>query len=157
MLNNLTIRNARIIFRNFSGRASQYTPEGRRSFSVVIEDEALARDLIQDGWNLKLLKKRDDNEPNHWHLPVAVFFDKYPPQIVNVSGNNKIALGEDTVSMLDWAEIKYVNLTIRPHEYEIGARKGVKAYLKTMIAFVVEDELLNDLGGDAFNNDDIPF
>lgn len=151
-MNNITIRDASIIFRNFSGKPTQFTPEGRRSFSVIIDDEGFASALREDGWNVKPLKQRDPDEPIHYQLPVAVFFGNYPPQIKLRSGNNMTDLGEETVGSLDWADILRVDLTIRPRMYENAGRKGVKAYLKTMIVTVEEDELLaeyDNLEGDV--------
>lgn len=140
-LNNLTIRDAKIIFRNFSGKPTQYTPEGRRTFSVVIEDEELANTLANDGWNIKPLKQRDPDEPIHYHLPVAVFFGNYPPLIIMKTGDKRVDLDEATVQCLDWADIKKADLVIRPRTYEALGRKGVKAYLKTLAVTIEEDEI----------------
>lgn len=157
-MNNLTIRNARIIFRNFSGKGTKYIPEGRRTFSVLIEDEQLASDLMADGWLLKPLKKRDPDEAQHYHLPVTVYFGNYPPQIVMISGSQKTYLDESTVRMLDWADILNINLTIRPREYKIAGRVGIKAYLKTLVVTIEEDELLSEIQDAPYSNEeDVPF
>lgn len=143
-MDNITIRDAEILFRNFSGRPTQYSPEGRRSFSVVIDNKLFANSLIADGWNVKPLKQRDENDPPRWHLPVAVFFGKYPPMITMISGQSKTLLGEDTVSLIDWADIVKVDLVIRPREYDAVGKHGVKAYLKAMYITVQEDELAKE-------------
>lgn len=143
-MNNLTIRDAQIIFKNFSGKPSKFTPEGRRSFSVVIDDADLAASLSGDMWNIKELRKRDPDEDTHWQLPVAVNYGPYPPTIFMIVGSNKVLLDESTVSQLDWAEIVKVDMVIRPREYEIAGRKAIKAYLKTMYVTVQEDELAGD-------------
>lgn len=160
MANNLTIRDARIIFRNFSGKATNFTPEGRRTFSVLIDDEGLANALLQDGWNVKTLRKRNPDDPQHYHLPVSVFYGNYPPSIVMISGRTKTVLDESTVQLLDWADIEKVDLTIRPRAYEAAGRKGIKAYLKTMYVTVQEDELAAeyaDLDAPYSNDEDVPF
>ena len=158
-MNNLTLRNAKIIFRNFAGKASKFQPEGRRTFSVIIEDDRLVHDLSADGWLLKPLKKRDEDEPQRYHLPVAVYFGNYPPQVVMVSGNQKTYLDESTIQTLDWADILNVDLTIRPREYKIAGRAGIKAYLKTMVVTIQEDELLAELNDSEPYSDeeDVPF
>lgn len=155
-MDNITIRNAELLFRNFSGRSTQFTPEGRRSFSVLIDDKHYANSLIADGWNVKPLKPRDDNDPPRWQLPVAVFFGKYPPMIIMISGNTKTLLGEDNVNLLDWADIIKVDLMIRPREYDAAGRHGVKAYLKSMYVTVQEDELAKEYA-DIGVDEDLPF
>lgn len=158
-MNNLTIRNARIIFKNLSGKATQYSPAGRRSFSVIIDDETFAETLKNDGWNIKPLRKRDPDEPQHYHLPVAVFYGNYPPAITLISGNTKTMLDESTVQMIDWAEIKKVDLVVRPREYTVSGRTGIKAYLKTMYLTIEEDELAAEYAdiGENHLEEDPPF
>lgn len=162
MVNNITVRDAKIIFKNFAGKAKPYNPEGRRNFSLLIEDEMFANQLIQDGWNVKPLNKRDENDDQHWHLPVNVNFGYRPPVIHMVTGNTKTMLDESTVNMVDWLDIIKVDLVIRPREYHIPGRDGIKAYLKTMYVTVEEDELAADyadIGMDhSFESEeDVPF
>lgn len=154
-MNNLTIRNARIIFRNFAGKASKFSTEGRRTFSVLIDDQNLAKSLMDDGWLLKPLRKRDENDPQNYHLPVTVYFGNYPPKVVMINGKNQVDLDESTISMIDYQDILNINLTIRPREYNIAGRRGIKAYLKTMVVTVQEDELLTEIGD--LNEEDVPF
>lgn len=161
MAQNITIRDAKIIFRNFSGKQKEFNPEGRRNFSVIIDEET-ANMLRNEGWNVKPLRKRDEQEEQTYHLPVAVFFGAYPPTIVMVMGNRKVGLTEDTVNELDWAQIQKVDLTIRPREYEARGMKGVKAYLKTMYVTIEEDELAKDYAyldnsATIADDDDVPF
>lgn len=156
-MENLTIRNAKIIFRNFSGKPSKFTPEGRRTFSVVIDDSDLINSLSNDGWLLKPLKKRDEDEQQNYHLPVTVFYGnpRFPVQVVMISGNKRTYLDESTIGTVDWADIIKVDLTIRPRPYDnIAGRSGVKAYLKTMIVTIREDELISEL--DNFDNGEEP-
>lgn len=156
--NYLTVRGAKIIFRNFSGKPSQYSPEGRRTFSLVIGDPTLAEQLIADGWNVKPRKPLNDNDPPSWHLPVAVFFGKFPPKIILKNSHGNILLDESSVNMLDWAEIVNVDLTIRPRKYEALGRTGIKAYLKTLAVTVIEDEIEKDYPiGEFSDEEDLPF
>lgn len=158
-MNNLTIRDAKIIFRNFAGKGSQFNPEGRRNFSVVIEDEGLISALTSDGWLVKPLKKRDEDESQKYHLPVTVSYAKIKPTIVLISGQNQKHLDESDINMLDWTRLIKVDLTINPSHYKNPTREGIKAYLKTMVAYMEEDELLSELQAmDSIpNEEDVPF
>lgn len=136
----ITIENARIVFRNFSGSAKKFNAEGLRNFHVVIEPE-LAKVLEEDGWNVRWHDPKDDNDPPWASIKVAVKFDKYPPRIVMITGSNKTILNEDSVNILDWAEIKTVDLVLTPSFWEVDKKKGIKAYLQKMFVTLVEDDL----------------
>lgn len=138
----ITIEGARLMFRNFSGEEGQYNPKGNRNFCVLIDPD-LAEQLKEDGWNVKYLKPREDEEEPQAYLQVRVRFDKgKPPIVVLVTSKNKKKLTEDQVSMLDWVEIKNVDLIITPYNYTLrDGTTGVKAYLKSIYVTIVEDEL----------------
>jgi hypothetical protein len=138
---NITIENARIGFRNFTGKESQFNRAGSRNFCIFLEPE-LAKTLASDGWNVKYLEPRDPDEDRQAYLPVEVKYLRYPPKITLITaGTGRQFLDEDTVNILDWAEFESVDLIVRPYNWELNGKKGVKAYLKTMYVTIVEDEL----------------
>ena len=111
---NIIIENARIIFRNFSGKEDKYNRAGDRNFCVIIEDHNDAQRLIEDGWNIRVMPPREEgDEPRHY-LQVAVSFKNFPPKVVMVT---RIIL-----------------------EGTKNEKSGVKAYLKTMYVTIEEDE-----------------
>lgn len=154
---NITIENARIIFRNFSGAQTQYNPQGKRNFCVLIDDTKLADKLADDGWNVKTLQPREEGDAPQPYMQVAVSYQNIPPMIKLISSTNQTILDESTVNMLDWAEIKNVDLIIRPYNWEVNGKTGVKAYLKTMYVTIVEDELAAKYEQVQDASDDIPF
>ena len=162
---NITIENARIGFRNFSGKEGRYNPAGRRNFCVFLESD-IAPALQEDGWNIKYLQPREAGDEPQAYLQVAVSYANIPPKIVLISGEGKTVLNETNINMLDWAEISNVDLIIRPYNYDVNGKTGVKAYCKTMYVTIEEDEFEKkyyDVPDSAANSlkdedlDDIPF
>lgn len=156
-IKSITIKDAQIRFRNFSGRAGKYSPEGTRTFSVLIPNEEAA-ELADLGWNINYLHSRDEDEPDQASLRVTVSFNYYiPPQIYRVVGKTKTLLTEDTIGQLDADEISRVDLRIRPRKWGDEQRGGVKAYAEKMYVTVVEDDLDADYNfGDGVDDGD-PF
>lgn len=137
--NNIVVENAQIRFRNFSGNAGQYNPKGNRNFCLLL-DKALAEDLKEDGWSVKYLQPRDEDELPQAYMQIAVAFNNFPPKIYLVTSSAKTRLDEDSINILDWAEIETVDLIIRPYNWEVNGRSGVKGYVKSMYVKIVEDE-----------------
>lgn len=173
--NKIAIENARIGFRNFSGKEGKFNPAGKRNFCVFLDkedddgyrvpDEHLAGALERDGWNVRYLNPREDGDPRMPYLQVAVKYDNIPPRIVLITSGGKTTLDESEIGMLDWAEIDNVDLVISPYNYNVNGKEGVKAYLKNMYVTIEEDEFeskyvdVPDSAANSLNgvDDDIPF
>lgn len=130
----------RITFRNFAGKEGPYNSEGDRNFAVLL-DEKTAKMMAEDGWNVKALKAREEGDPDQPYLPVAIGFKIKPPRIVMVTSRGRTPLDEQSCEILDWAEIENVDLIVRPYEWSVNGKSGIKAYLKSIYVTVREDEL----------------
>lgn len=150
---NISIANARIMFRNFRGEASKYNAAGKRNFCVIIDGE-IAPKLIEDGWNIRRFPPRDEDEGPTYYLQVAVSYDNIPPNIFLITKHNKTRLTNETVGSLDWAEIENIDLVIRPYNWEAQGKTGVKAYVKNMYVTIVEDDFAEKYSDIPTNDED---
>lgn len=140
--NTVLMEGVRIIFRNFSGKEGQYNREGDRNFAVLL-DQRVATDLATDGWNVKWLKPReeDEGEDPQAYLQVSVNFKGRPPRIVLLTSTKRRNLDESEVEDLDWVDIKNVDLIVRPYEWTVNGKSGIKAYLQSIYVTIEEDAL----------------
>lgn len=137
----MTLEDARIMFRNFAGKEGKYNREGNRNFVVFIEDPEMEKRLKKDGWNVKYLNARDEDDVEQAYIQVSVNFRGRPPTVVMINTRGRTDLGEDEVEILDWVDIAHADLIINPYEWEVSGKSGVKAYLKSLFITVDEDEL----------------
>lgn len=141
--NTVMMEGVRIIFRNFAGKEGQYNREGDRNFAVLLDDP-VANAMAEDGWNIKWLKPREDDEDDatpQAYLPVSVNFKGRPPRIVLITSRGRTNLDEDTVETLDWVDILNVDLIVRPYEWTVNGKSGIKAYLQSIYVTIEEDPL----------------
>lgn len=136
----VTMEDVRIVFRNFSGKEGQYNREGDRNFAVLLEDD-IAEQMARDGWNVKWLKPREAGDPEQAYLQVSVSYKGRPPRIVMVTSQGRTNIEEDLVAMLDWVDMRTVDLIVNPYEWAVSGKSGIKAYLHAIYVIIEEDEL----------------
>jgi hypothetical protein len=134
------IEGAQIIFRNFEGKESQYNREGDRNFAVIL-DPAVAKQMLDDGWNVKELKAREEGDDPVPYIQVSVSYRNQPPTITMITTNARTLVNESTVEMLDWAEFDNVDLICNGYDWAVNGKTGTKAYLKKMYCTLAEDAL----------------
>lgn len=136
----LTMEGAQIIFRNFAGRKTMYNAEGNRNFCLLLDDET-AEKMSRDGWNIKYLRPREEGDQPKPYVAVAVSYKHRPPRVLLLTSRGRTLLTEDVVEFVDMVDIMHVDLTIRPYNWDVSGRQGIKAYLQTMYVKLREDPL----------------
>lgn len=137
----ITFRDVRLLWPNFSGEERKFNPPGSRNFALPLDEETAVQ-MYNAGWAVK--EKVTEDGTHLYHLKVTVKMDgKRPPRIflITKSRNRRMQLDESTVSAVDFAQFDLLDITIRPFNYDINGKKGVSAYLKVLMGTLHEDEL----------------
>lgn len=157
---NVKLEGCRIMFRNFAGKEGKFNPAGRRSFCAILPDE-LAKEMEEEGWNIKYQKPRDEDDVPTPYIQVRVNYGEIQPDIYMITGRHKTRLDSESIVSLDYAEIENVDLIIRPYCWEMNGDEGITAYAKTMYVTVAEDEFADKYNFDSDDigdiDDEIPF
>lgn len=160
----LTIMNARLVYKNFAGKATDYNAEGSRNFCVVFDDDA-ANELLEKGWPIKVKPPREgyEDDGNFCTMKVNVKFsgNDRDPKVVRICNGRRVNLTEKTIGSLDWDDIESVDLRVRPYNWDRAGKKGVSAYLESMYVTVADDELekkySTGIVDDYPQDDEVPF
>jgi hypothetical protein len=141
---NVVMEGVQLIFRNFAGKERQFNQPGSQNFCVLLDEET-ADEMGKDGWGVKILKPReDDEEDNEFRaiLPVKIKYGKgRPPRIWLITSRGRSSLDQEDLKMLDWADITNVDLIIRPYPWDINGKSGITAYLQSLFVTINEDPL----------------
>lgn len=173
----IAIEHAVLIWRNFEGRPSKFTPQpGRRSVCVVLtEEQGLA--LREQGWNVKSRPPRDEDDDSLYYTEIMVnLASKYPPKVFlcTESGGKKsmVRLDETDIKTLDDCELENVDLVIHPYEHGItSGGSTIKGYLRSLYAipapntdfgskysdYAVIDETIKNSSPVEDDDGDLPF
>ena len=152
----LQIDDARIIFRNFAGRADKFNHEGDRNFALIIPDEEIKDALVNDvneygiGWNVKIKPPREEGDTPFMYLKVNVKFNNRGPAIYLKSGGAMTRLDEETIACLDEVDIASVDLDIRPYDNEVGGKPFRAAYLHSMCVTQEVDRFRTRFAGEEY-------
>lgn len=154
----IVIENGEIFFKNFSGKASQFSPAGKRTFCLYVD--SVADKLKADGWNVKMTKPRDEDDEPRPYIQVNVKYGDYPPDVILVgSSGTQTHLDESSVNMLDWSYITNADLIVSPYSWQMNGKSGITAYLEKMYVQIEEDPFAGKYGAatQAIKDDDLPF
>ena len=168
MAKKITIRDAQLAtykFRDFEGRETEYNRKGDRNF-VIFLDKNLAQQLEADGAPVSWKADRYNEGELRAQMKVHVKYrdrkgnEMVPPKVVLVTRKHQTQLTEDTIGMLDSADIEKCDLILS--QYANGASMGPEnsVALKTMYVTLSEDEFADDYRMDETGDPDpeeVPF
>ena len=140
------VEDATIRFRNFGGKEGPYNQAGVRSFTIELPDD-VGQEMLDDGWNIRYLKPQEEgDEAGPPVIQIGVRFDIRPPRVVVITSTSRTQLNESTVEILDWADIKTVDLIARGYDWFVNGKGGTKAYLQSLFVTIEEDALERKYG-----------
>lgn len=148
------LEGVQIIYSNFSGRADDFNREGNRNFNIILDRET-GEKMEKDGWAVRWQEPREEgDDPRALLNTIVKFGGRRPPKVVMVTGRGQTILDERTIALLDSAEITNVDVIIRPYNWSVGGKSGVKAYVKSLYVTIEEDPLEAKYGAIWENYDD---
>lgn len=153
------VDNARIIFRNFSGKPDRFNPAGgKRTFHLVVPDVETADKLIAAGWAVR--KKPAEDGGMFCSMKVNVHYGKGRAPFIALYANARpVRINEDTVGTLDGVSIDHVNMILRPYAWDPSGRNGASAYLNSLEVYVRVDEIEARFASEEHpvDDEDLPF
>lgn len=151
---NIVIKGARLIFKNFSGKDEKFQHDRTRHFGLVIEDPEDVERLLAEGWNVKsfIPKNQEPGEEIEiFYIDVKISYDIVPPVVKLVGKHGPVAITEQEIGLLDDAEIIQADVAVRPYVWSVNGSEGIKAYLKTLYVTIGKDEFADDYEEDLIN------
>lgn len=141
--NLVIVENGKFIFdTNFAGdpKKDRFGSDERKA-NLVIPDIDLARELIDDGFNVRLTKPRVGEEEGfvpRYFVKVKLNYDsKWPPKVYLVTDeDNSVLLDEESVACLDDIWVDRVNAVLNRYE----GPNGKSLYVKSMEVYQKVDD-----------------
>lgn len=131
MSRTITIKDARLIYKNFSGAPDAFNRNGvQPNFSVVIpeEDVGYYRDDL-----LLNVKERITKDGNVFHY-LRVKVGKYADIYLRDEDGTLALVEPEQYPMLDQLRLSKCDLSVSSREYSAGGRSGTTVYLAELFA-----------------------
>ena len=141
--NLVIVENGKFIFdTNFAGdpKKDRFGSDERKA-NLVIPDIDLARELIDDGFNIRLTKPRVGEEegfvPRYFVKVKLNYKSTWPPKVYLVTDEDKrVLLDEESVACLDDIGVDRVNAVLNRYE----GPNGKSLYVKSMEVYQKVDD-----------------
>lgn len=150
----VTIENTRLIFKNLSGRKSDFNEEGNRNACVVIPPEKL-QEILDKGYYVKSYTSSDSQEEPLYYIKVKFKLDSdFPPRVCIKNSKRMIELNvredPDSIDQIDSSDIERIDIQFTPYDWVKGKNSGRSAYAKSLYVVLHEDPFWAkyDLGDD---------
>lgn len=161
----IEINNAKIIFKNFSGKPGMYNKEGDRNFCLLLPDDAAVYFFRRNGYSPTVKPSTSEEGEFFRYIKIKLRFNQWGPTVILKSGDKTTRVDESLVSALDSIRIDRVDMDIRPYQWERpNGESGQTAYLSGMTVYQQIDrfeQMMMDIGeNDSSDNTDdsgIPF
>lgn len=161
--NLVIVENGKFIFdTNFAGdpKKDRFGSDERKA-NLVIPDIDLARELIDDGFNVRLTKPRVGEEegfvPRYFVKVKLNYKSTWPPKVYLVTDEDKsVLLDEESVACLDDIWVDRVNAVLNRYE----GPNGKSLYVKSMEVYQkVDDDPISTKYRKRSRNEDeeVPF
>jgi hypothetical protein len=144
----LVLEDVTLLFPNFAGEKRQFNDAGKRNFCIALPED-LAEMMANEGWNIKRLKPRDEDETGTPFLKINVNYNgrsKPRASVVTLSKNIRTPLDEEDIEIFDWAEFETVDIIINPYDYDRNGTHRRTAYLANIVGIFAEDTLEQKYG-----------
>lgn len=161
----IRLEDSEVIYHDFRGAPNKFNPNGgRRTVSIELIEPVMIRNrriednfhpvpvqqLIDDGWKVKTVKKREGEEdaPDRYYLECVIAFprddDRNGPSIFVVNSGEYTEDGrmranrvsEASIGVLDYAKILRVDADINPYNWEVRGDIGVTAYIDKLYVVI---------------------
>lgn len=167
----VAIQNAKIGWTNFAGAPTEYKPQGGfHTFTIFLEDD-IAKDLEEQGWNVKWRESKNVEGEIFPTLEVSLSYNPnypmYDPEVFRICGSRMVELDREGLGILDrdcrQNMVQNVDLGIRSHPWSRpDGRHGVKAYLDFIYVTVEQNPFAEKyarytLTEDEAYNEETPF
>jgi len=140
----ISIENTRFIFKtNFSGDPERDNyGNTTRCANIIIPDEELARELANEGFNVRQTNPKPGQEegfePTYFVKVIVNYDSEWPPKIYLVSGDSEPQiLDEESVDTLD--KVYVINVNVILNRYINKKKKDAKPSLYVRTMYVEQD------------------